>query len=122
MTDDIRLAGQPKPTALIRLFFGDGEHDFRVKFEHLEELQEKIKQGPMRTLMNFETGDWSAESVFQIIRLGLIGGGKSPSEAFALAGRYCIDRPIAESAPVAAAVMSAALMGAPVAAVEPVDG
>lgn len=103
----------PNRTALIRLFFGDGEHDFRIKFEQLEEHYEKLGKGPMRVLMGFESGDWTAEEVFQTIRLGLIGGGKTPSEAFGLAMRYCAGRPIAESAPVALSVLSAALMGAP---------
>ncbi len=67
----------------------------------------------MRTVLSFESGDWSPLSVFETIRLGLIGGGKTPAEAYSLAQRYVVQRPIAESAPVAAAVMSAALMGAP---------
>lgn len=113
MNDDIRFKDQPKRTALIRLFFGDGEHDFRIRFGELEELQAKLEQGPMRTLLNFDSGDWSPKSVYEIVRLGLIGGGKTPKEAFDLSKRYCLDRPLGETAPLAAAVLSAALMGAP---------
>ena len=113
MTDDIRLHGQPAPTALINLFHGDGKYDFRIRFDELVELQEKLEEGPMRTLLKFESGDWSPRSVYEIVRLGLIGAGRTPAEAYSHAKRYVQDRPIAESAPVAAAVMSAALMGAP---------
>lgn len=100
-------------SALIRLFFGDGDHDFCMQFDQIVELEDKLNQGPMRTLLNFQSGDWSPESVFQIIRLGLIGGGKTPQEAFTLATRYCRDRPIGETAPTAASVLSAGLMGVP---------
>lgn len=108
----------PKRTALINLFHGDGPHNFRIKYQELVELEEKLGQGPMRTLMTFDSGDWSPQSVYEIVRLGLIGAGKTPAEAYAHAQRYVVDRPIAESAPVAAAVMSAALMGAPEPVVE----
>ncbi len=122
MTDDIRFRDKPKRTARIKLFFGDGEHVFRMRFEQLEELQDKLEQGPMRTLMNFESTDWSPKSVFEVIRLGLIGGGKTPAEAFALAKRYCVERPLGESLPVAGAVLSAALVGVEVESEEVVDG
>jgi len=104
---------EPRRTALINLFHGDGRHDFRIKYDELIELQEKLEEGPLRTLMKFESGDWSPQSVYEIVRLGMIGAGKTPAEAYSHAQRYVVQRPIAESAPVAAAVMSAALMGAP---------
>lgn len=104
---------EPRRTALINLFHGDGPHDFRIKYDELIELEEKLQEGPMRTLLKFESGDWSPLSVYEIIRLGLIGAGKSTHEAYGHAQRYVVQRPIAESAPVAAQVMSAALMGAP---------
>lgn len=122
MTDDIRFRDKPKRTARVKLFFGDAEHDFILKFDQLEELQDKLEQGPMRTLMNFESTDWSPKSVFEVIRLGLIGGGKTPAEAFALAKRYCVERPLGESLPVAGAVLSAALVGVEVENEEAVDG
>lgn len=104
---------EPRRTALINLFHGDDMYDFRIRYDELNELYDKLQLGPMRTLINFESGDWTPQSVYEIIRLGLIGAGKTPAEAYAHSQRYVVNRPIAESAPVAAAVLSAALMGAP---------
>lgn len=122
MTDDIRFSDQPKRTGTIKIVWGDGEHTFRLPYDQLVELQEKLQQGPMKTLLNFESGDWTPQSVYEIMRLGLIGGGKSPVEALRLAKAYVLDRPLGESSVPAAAVLSAALMGVPVTAPEPVNG
>lgn len=113
-------------TSIITMIWGDGEHTFRLPYDQLVELQEKLGQGPMKTLMAFETGDWTPQSVYEIIRLGLIGGGMKPTDAFRLAKTYVLDRPLGESSIPAATVLSAALMGVPVLAPtadpEPVDG
>lgn len=122
MTDDIRFSDQPKRTGTIKIVWGDGEHSFRLPYDQLCELQEKLQQGPMKTLMNFESGDWTPQSVYEIMRLGLIGGGKTPLEALRLAKTYVLDRPLGESSVPAATVLSAALMGVPVAEPELVDG
>lgn len=109
-------------TSIVKMIWGDGEHTFRLPYDQLVELQEKLGQGPMKTLMSFETGDWSPQSVFEIMRLGLIGGGMKPVDALSLTRRYVLDRPLGESSIPAATVLSAALMGVPVAAPEPEDG
>jgi hypothetical protein len=103
---------EPHPCQ-VRIFYGDGEYDFRIPFAQLEELQDKLGQGPMRTLMNFESGEWSPKSVYETVRLGLIGGGMEPAKAYTHAKRYCLDRPMGESVLVAVTVLSAALMGVP---------
>ena len=122
MTDDIRFREQPKRTGTINIVWGDGEHTFRLPYDQLCELQEKLNQGPMKTLKDFESGDWSPQSVYEIMRLGLIGGGRTPLEALRLAKAYVLDRPLGESSVPAAMVLSAALMGVPVAEPEPVNG
>lgn len=110
---------------VVTLTWGDGEHTFRLPIDQLEEHGEKLKRGPLAVLRRLDSGDWEPREIFETIRLGLIGGGKPPVEALTLARRYCLDRPLAESLPIATAVLGAALFGVPesvIAAEEPALG
>lgn len=125
MTDDIRLRDEPKRTGTINIVWGDGEHTFRLPIEQLEEHGEKLNRGPLAVLRRLDSGDWEPREIYETVRLGLIGGGMAPVAALGLARRYCLDRPLTESLPVATAVLGAALFGVPVesgAEPEPVNG
>lgn len=58
-----------------------GEHPFRLAIAQLEALQQKTDAGPEWLLMKLQTGQWLATEVFEVLRLGLIGGGMADAEA-----------------------------------------
>lgn len=95
----------------VTLTWADGEHTFRLPIGQLRELQEKTDCGPMELLNRFFRGTWRLDDVRETIRLGLIGGGTKPIDALALVGRYVDARPLAESVPVAQAVIGGLLFG-----------
>lgn len=97
--------------ASITIAWADGDHKFRLAIGHIRELQEKLKVGPMAILRRMGSGDWLVDDAREVLRLGLIGGGKTPTEALALVGRYVDDRPFAESVQPAMAVLLAAVIG-----------
>lgn len=95
-------------------FFGDGDKRFDIHaggFEHLIELQEKTGEGPFVTFLRLYRGQWRVADIREVLRLGLIGGGTSPSEAHKLITRYFEKDPLGEHAPLALAVMAAAIAG-----------
>jgi hypothetical protein len=99
--------------ALVELVWGDGLNRFALHIGHLRELQEKCKAGPQRILQRLSSLDWQIDDIRETIRLGLIGGGKTPSEAHTLAVRYFDERPPLESRPVAQVILMQALVGVP---------
>jgi Phage tail tube protein, GTA-gp10 len=56
-------------------------------------------------------GDWRVDDVRETIRLGLIGGGMTPTDAYVAVTRYVDERPLTENIGVAAAVLIHALRG-----------
>lgn len=100
-------------SADITLFFGDGEHKFRLAIAELRELQEKTDAGPPLVLSRLFQGQWRVEDVRETLRLGLIGGGMKPADAHALVVRYCDERPAwGDNARIAAIALAAAISGA----------
>lgn len=55
----------------------------------------------------------------ETIRLGLIGGGAKPEDAAALVGTYAASRPLAETYPLAVAILECVWFGTPVQPVAP---
>lgn len=100
-------------TDTLELTWGDGEHRFRLPIGQLRELQDKCSAGPQRILMRLSSMDWRIEDVREVIRLGLIGGGKTPSDAHMLVVRYVDERPLMESRLPAQAILMKALIGDP---------
>lgn len=107
----------------ITLAWGDGDHKFRLALGELRELQETINKprvligadpiGPMSLLRLLRGIDAWPDEVREVLRIGLIGGGEKPLEAARLVKNYVDGRPLAESCPPAAAVLTAALVGVP---------
>ena len=100
--------------ARVTLTWGDGEHDFDLgPIKHLLELEEKCGVGVGAILQRMALGQWTVNDVREVLRLGLIGAGAKPTQAFVTLKRYCDDRPLAESIPAAKAVLLAAIVGVP---------
>lgn len=99
-------------------FFGDGLQRFSLHqigtsdaLSLVRELQERTAVGPMTLFNQCFKGGWAAEHVRHIIRLGLIGGGKTPSEAHRLVSQYFDLSPIAEHVTLALDIMTVCLFG-----------
>lgn len=93
-------------------FFGDGEKTFAFPTRELiEELQRKTGQPIGALFRRFRTSDYSLSDVFEVLRLGLIGGGTTPAEADQLVKVYAIGRPLAEVFAVADGVIAALWFG-----------
>lgn len=99
--------------AKIELDWADGTYTFRLGFGQLVELQEKTGCGPQFLLQRLADKRWMVQDVSEIVRIGLIGGGMTPDRALSLVRIYIQGRPPLENVPIAFAVLSAGLMGAP---------
>lgn len=124
------------PQTALELKFADGDYLFDLKLPQLAELQRLRECGIFklygrvlkgRFLMGdnpvalAEEGEAFAEDMFEVIRLGLIGGGKamvngeeavvSPLRARQLVETYCHPAPLMESWSIAAAVLAARIHG-----------
>ncbi|GHC61629.1 gene transfer agent family protein [Limoniibacter endophyticus] len=56
-------------------------------------------------------GDWRVDDIRETIRLGLIGGGTTPTDAYIAVARYIDTRPLWEHAGLACAILLKALTG-----------
>ncbi|MGE0828940.1 MAG: gene transfer agent family protein [Hyphomonadaceae bacterium] len=98
-------------TAKVELSWADGSYTFRLAIGQLVELQEKCDAGPP-TIYNRLVGNaWYLNDIRETLRLGLIGGGMAPAKALSLINRYVDDRPLAENARHAQAVLMALMIG-----------
>lgn len=96
-----------------KAFFGDGDKTFAFPTRELiEELEMKTGHGIGALFRRFRTQDFSLSDVFEVIRLGLIGGGTTPAEAARLVSVYGVGRPMAESFAVADGTITALFFGA----------
>jgi|SRR5215204_1880696 len=93
------------------IIWGDDEHRFKLALGQLRELQDKREAGAIEILDRFRERKWRVDDVREVIRLGLIGGGMAPVDAFTLINRYVDNRPIMESLPVAFTILATALLG-----------
>lgn len=97
--------------ASCKFVWGDGEYKFALPLEQVEELQEKCKVGPGTLLKRVLDGGWFVADIRETIRLGLIGGGKKPAEAYILVKRYVDAFPWSENLMPAALILSACVHG-----------
>lgn len=109
--------GKPNLSAEVTLPWGDGQYTFALKgkqIEHLEKACDTAIAEVAHRVMSLRPyyGD-----LYQIILLGLEGGGMPPTQAKAMMDRYFDGRPLAdprdEASPLATAakVMQAAWFG-----------
>lgn len=129
---------QPVPANQITLDFADGEYDFRLPVAQIAELQTKcgdtgigaifarLMKGRYRDqrgeiIFNPIEAQFKYEDVTETIRLALIGGGGGvvngervkvgPTEALKLIQNYVYTRPLLEGWKIAAAILSAFIVG-----------
>lgn len=93
--------------------WADGERTFRLPIGQLRELQDKCAAGPLQILGRLSDGTWRVDDVRETIRLGLIGGGATPTDALVLVHRYVDARPLLENTALAQSILLVALMGNP---------
>lgn len=98
-------------SARITLLWGDGDRTFRLAIGQLRELQDKCDAGPAEILGRLSNGTWRVDDIRETLRLGLIGGGATPTDALVLVARYVDSRPLMENVMPAQAVLLAAIVG-----------
>ncbi|ATU92015.1 gene transfer agent family protein [Phyllobacterium zundukense] len=82
-------------------FFGDAEHAFTLTPEMVFELERKTGVGIGAFYKRVFAFEFHFADLLETIRLGLIGGGTSPSEAHSLIETYAKPTPIEELIPLA---------------------
>jgi hypothetical protein len=97
----------------LTLWWGDGEHVFRLRIGELRELQEKRDAGAFQICMRLNDGTWRIDDIIETLRLGLIGGGAAAPLALGLVAKYAGPTTFAENAIYARNVLAAALFGVP---------
>lgn len=100
-------------TTRITRFFGDGEHTFQLTGKLIVEFETKAGAGIGAIFARLGARAFRHSDIIETIRLGLIGGGMAPLDAARLVTTYGADRPLAETLPVALAIMEAVFFGAP---------
>lgn len=98
--------------AQITLPWADGDYTFRLGWGELELLQEACGAGPYVVFNRLLDDSWKMGDLSHTIRLGLIGGGKTPVEALKLVREYVEKRPPMESVIFAQGILQAGLAGA----------
>lgn len=89
--------------------WADGTYAFRLTVNGIIELEQKC-DAPFGVIFGrLVSGSFKLNDVRETIRLGLIGGGTRAADAFTLVERYAL--PLAESLPVAKAIVAAAMFG-----------
>lgn len=99
-------------TAVVE-YFGDGDHTFDLvdkEWKLISDLEQKVGN-LLPALHRIRGGDFSAMELRHVLRTGLIGGGKSPSEAEALVKTWFDMHPLTECLHIAMAITGAALFG-----------
>jgi|SRR5215207_218509 len=97
----------------ITLTWADGDHVFRTRLGEWREIQNTCGAGLIEIMDRLQFRRWKVDDVREPIRVGLIGGGMIPPKATALVKRYVDDRPLAESVPIAMAILMCAIVGVP---------
>lgn len=95
----------------VELYLGDGTYLFRPGIGGAEAIQETCDAGPPEVLERLSSNRWRINDVVAPIRYGLEGGGTPAGRVVFLIDRYVTGRPLAESVPIAQAIMLALIMG-----------
>lgn len=102
------------PNGTIRLIWAGGEDDFCVaQVKHVLALEEACGAGVAAIFGRLMDQTWRLNDVRETIRLGLIGGGKSPEKAMALVKLHLDANPLGHGVMIAQAILQSALVGVP---------
>lgn len=96
----------------LRQFFGDKEQAFQLTAPMIVELERTTGTGIGGLCKRLFNSDFRLLEISEVIRLGLIGGGTAPETAQALVSTYVNGTPLANSLPVAIAILEALMFGA----------
>lgn len=101
--------------ASVEFVWGEGETKFALRIGELRDLEKKRDNtGAIEILRRLEEGTYLVDDVRETIRIGLIGGGKTPSEAHRLTVRYFDELPdLMFNAVCARAILLASVTGDP---------
>ncbi|QCL92895.1 gene transfer agent family protein [Agrobacterium tumefaciens] len=87
-----------QPFALIDADFADGTYKFALTWPLATEWEKTTDRSLYGTLINImRTGIAQLHDTRELVRLGLIGGGMSPSDALRMVRTYVEERPAAEN-------------------------
>lgn len=73
---------------LVQAPFGDGIQRFRLTIGGAEELEQRCNAGVAVIAQRLTAGTFFVRDVRELLRLGLVGGGKSDTEALVMVERY----------------------------------
>src|SRR5712664_368556 len=94
-------------------FFGDSDYDFRITPALVIELEHKTGAGIGALCSRVFAKQFAQSDIHETIRLALIGGGTAPDRAASLIASYATDRPLAETYPLAVAILDDLWFGQP---------
>jgi hypothetical protein len=99
-------------------FFGDADHTFSLTDDMIAELERLSGMGIGALYVRAVASQFALADLVQIIRLGLIGAGMAPQEAKRLVDTYAVNRPMAETFPLALDILDARWTGKPTPTIE----
>lgn len=102
-------------------YFGDSVKTFTLTDSVITELQHKTDLGIGALFLRITASQFRVADIVEIIRLGLIGGGTSPTDAQRLVDAYAKDRPFDETFPLALDILDARWSGKQEASAIPQD-
>lgn len=96
------------------IIWANGEDLFCIsKVGLILDLEEKCQAGLATVFWRLRNDAWKYNDVRETIRIGLIGGGKSPEEAMRIVKTQVDGQPLAALVLVAWAIIEAAMVGVP---------
>ena len=99
------------PPLDVRLFFGDGDYDFKLTISAISALQVKCQSGIGQIYTRVISGQFYSQDLLETVRHGLIGGGMAPKPAHDLIESYSDVVPLEDWQDIATAVLAAATHG-----------
>lgn len=98
----------------VSIVWAGGEDQFCLsKVGLILDLEDKCKAGIGVIAGRLESGAYGINEVRETIRLGLIGGGKTPDQAMSAVRNHVDENPLSHSVLLAYAIVRAVLFGAP---------
>ena len=99
------------PPLDVRLFFGDGDYDFKLTISAISALQVKCQSGIGQIYTRVISGQFYSQDLLETVRHGLIGGGMAPKPAHDLIESYSDVVPLEDWQNIAISVLAAATHG-----------
>ncbi len=94
-----------------RGFFGTTDYTFCLTDPMLTELEHITGRGIGALYADFIAGQFTADTLREIIRLGMIGGGASPEYSLRKVDAYATNRPLGELVALALSILDARWSG-----------